>query len=115
MLDASATAPRAKHRHHREVVAFAHSRLVSVEAELGRIGTADFLEQILTKNSTPTLQEAAYFVQQTAFDALAVISRYSAMECNRCDSEDRPGTAESYPAPDPALLVLHGGSGTPPR
>ena len=97
----------------REVVAFAHSRQVSVEAELGRIGSADHFETDTDEELYTDPQEAAYFVQQTGIDALAVSVgtahgvyqvRQPKIDLERLKAIRRL---------TPALLVLHGGSGTP--
>ncbi len=99
----------------KQVVALAHEKGVSVEAELGNIGGADKLEtgQDTTLFTKP--DEALEFVKQTQVDALAVSI----------------GTAHGvYPVKNPTIhfdllteirslidtpLVLHGGSGLPPE
>lgn len=97
----------------REVVEFAHSRDVAVEAELGNIGGADQLETGGDHCLYTDPTEAAEFVRRTGCDSLAV----------------SVGTAHGvYPVENPALdfdriarigaltkvpLVLHGGSGLP--
>ena len=55
----------------REVAEYAHAKGVSVEAELGMIGTTDFVETDKDEELY-TDPEAAYFVRQTGVDALAV-------------------------------------------
>ena len=113
MIDASALPLEQNIAVTRDVVAFAHSRGVSVEAELGRIGTADFLETDTDEELYTDPQEAAYFVQQTGIDALAVSVgtahgvyqvRQPKIDLERLKAIRRL---------TPVLLVLHGGSGTP--
>lgn len=97
----------------RSVVAYAHERGVSVEAELGRILATDKLETEQDSLLYTIPAEAAAFVSLTGIDALAVSI----------------GTAHGvYPVKDPRLdlarlaeirratsipLVLHGASGLP--
>lgn len=97
----------------REIVEYAHSRGASVEAELGRIGTADFIETDSDEELFTNPEEAKLFVDQTRVDALAV----------------SVGTAHgAYMVRKPRIdfqriqrireltnvhLVLHGGSGVP--
>ena len=101
-----------------EVVAFAHAKGVTVEAELGHVGTAMVgNENDSVKNEDPedtlTLpDEVVRFVEMTDVDALAiaigtahgVYLKTPTLRINRLDEIvavcDRP-------------LVLHGGSGTP--
>ena len=97
----------------REVVAYAHARGVSVEAELGRITTTDFVE---TEDDTELYtdpEEAGYFVRETGVDALAVsvgtahgvyLVRQPRIDYDRL---------QAIRAQAPAHLVLHGGSGVP--
>jgi ketose-bisphosphate aldolase len=97
----------------KEVVEYAHANGVSVEAELGMIGTTDFIETDKDEELYTDPVEAAEFVKQTSVDALAV-------SC---------GTAHGvYLVREPKVdydrlkaireltsvhLVLHGGSGVP--
>lgn len=99
----------------REVVEYAHPRGVSVEAELGRIGTTDYVETENDEELYTVPEEADYFVRQTGIDALAA----------------SVGTAHGvYKVRQPKIdyerlmairalvsvhLVLHGGSGVPPE
>jgi ketose-bisphosphate aldolase len=55
-----------------DIVATAHARGVSVEAELGRIGTTDFIETEEDEEALTDPEEAARFVTETSVDALAV-------------------------------------------
>jgi len=113
MIDASVLPLEQNIAETRKVVELAHAHAVSVEAEVGRIGTADFMETTADEESYTDPQEAAYFVQQTGIDALAVsvgtahgayLVRQPKMDIERL---------KAIRALTPVLLVLHGGSGTP--
>jgi len=95
-----------------KVVKYAHSYNVSVEAELGKIGTTDFVETDQDEELYTDPQEAKEFVDKTGIDALAV----------------SVGTAHGVYAGEPKLdfdrldvikkkigipVVLHGASGVP--
>jgi ketose-bisphosphate aldolase len=109
MIDAS-EAPLAENiARSREVVAYAHARGVSVEAELGRIGTTDRIETDDDVELYTDPDEAAAFV----IDALAVsvgtahgvyLVRQPKIDIERLRAI-RERTA--------VHLVLHGGSGVP--
>ncbi len=97
----------------REVVEFAHQHGVSVEAELGRIFSADQIETDDQEASYTLPDEAQYFVLQTQVDALAVSvgtvhgvyrSRTPTIELERL---------RQIRAMTSVHLVLHGGSGLP--
>jgi ketose-bisphosphate aldolase len=97
----------------REVVAFAHEHDVSVEAELGKIGTTDFVETEEDEELYTDPEEAGYFVRETGVDALAVsvgtahgvyVVRQPKIDYERLCAI-RQQTA--------VHLVLHGGSGVP--
>jgi ketose-bisphosphate aldolase len=97
----------------RDVAAYAHAHRVSVEAELGRIGTTDFVETDRDEEYFTDPIEAEQFILKTGVDALAV----------------SVGTAHGvYKVRQPKIdltrlsairsristpLVLHGGSGVP--
>lgn len=97
----------------RQVVAYAHRHGVSVEAELGRITTTDYVE---TEDDTEMFtdpEEAGVFVAETGVDALAVsvgtahgvyVVRQPRIDYDRLRAI-RARTA--------VHLVLHGGSGVP--
>jgi ketose-bisphosphate aldolase len=97
----------------RSVVTYAHANGVSVEAELGRIGTTDFVETDQDQEYYTDPVEAEYFVRQTGVDALAVSVgtahgvykvRQPRIDCARLLAiRSRIATP----------LVLHGGSGVP--
>jgi fructose-bisphosphate aldolase class II len=98
-----------------QVVAEAHPRGVSVEAELGHVGRGDeVLDEAEAISRLTPIEEAGRFVAETQVDALAVAI----------------GTAHGLYRSEPKLdfirlegllravsvpLVLHGGSGTPGR
>jgi ketose-bisphosphate aldolase len=97
----------------RQVVEYAHPRRVSVEAELGRIGTADFVETETDDELYTDPEEAGYFVERTGVDALAVSVgtahgvyqvRQPKIDLERLKAIRRQTSV---------ALVLHGGSGTP--
>jgi fructose-bisphosphate aldolase class II len=113
MIDASALPLEQNIAVTRDVVAFAHSHLVSVEAELGRIGSADNFETATDEELYTNPQEAAYFVQQTGIDALAVsVGTAHGVYQVRQPKIDLE-RLKAIRLLTPALLVLHGGSGTP--
>jgi ketose-bisphosphate aldolase len=97
----------------REIVSYAHSHQVSVEAELGRIGTTDFVETDQDEEFFTDPAEAQQFVLRTGVDALAVSvgtahgvykMRQPRIDCHRL---------EAIRALISTPLVLHGGSGVP--
>ncbi len=96
-----------------KVVKYAHARGVSVEAELGRIGTADFVETDQDVEFYTDPKEAQYFVHATHVDALAVSvgtahGVYTVRQ-PKIDLARLVEIRERIQTP----LVLHGGSGTP--
>jgi ketose-bisphosphate aldolase len=99
----------------REVVAYAHARGVSVEAELGEIGASDDVETDASREAFTDPEEAAFFARETGVDALAVSvgtvhGVYLTRE-PRIDFERLVRIRERTAVP----LVLHGGSGVPPE
>lgn len=97
----------------KEVVHYAHHHGVSVEAELGRIGTTDFLETDSDEELYTDPQEAAEFVKRTGVDALAVsvgtahgVYKVKEPKVDFARIEAIDGLTEAF-------LVLHGGSGVP--
>ena len=113
MIDASAKALPENIAITRQVVEYAHARGVSVEAELGRIGTADFIELDTDEELFTDPAEAVEFVDATRVDALAVSvgtahGVYTVRQ-PRVDVE----RIKAIRALTPVHLVLHGGSGTP--
>ena len=97
----------------REVVEFAHARAVSVEAELGRIGTTDFVETESDEELYTKPEEAKRFVRETRVDALAVsVGTAHGVYNVRQPKIDLP-RLRAIRALTPVHLVLHGGSGVP--
>jgi len=97
----------------REVVEYAHPRGVSVEAELGRIGTADFIETDNDEELYTRPEEAERFVRETGVDALAVsVGTAHGVYTVRQPKIDLP-RLRAIRALTPIHLVLHGGSGVP--
>ncbi len=97
-----------------DIVSAAHAQGVSVEAELGRIGTTDFIETDDDEELLTDPEEAARFVVETKVDALAVavgtahghyITRQPRVDIVRL---------KAIRARTKVHLVLHGGSGVPP-
>jgi fructose-bisphosphate aldolase class II len=113
MIDASEAPLDENIARSREVVAYAHGRGVSVEAELGRIGTTDRIETDDDVELYTDPGEAAAFVGATGVDALAVsvgtahgvyLVRQPKVDIERLRAiRDRTAVH----------LVLHGGSGVP--
>lgn len=97
----------------REVVAYAHARGVSVEAELGRIGTTDMVETDEDVELYTDPDEAALFVEQTGVDALAVsVGTAHGVYLVRQPKVDL-ARLRAIRARTSVHLVLHGGSGVP--
>jgi ketose-bisphosphate aldolase len=97
----------------RGVAEYAHPLGVSVEAELGRITTTDFVETDEDKELYTDPQEAGFFIRETGVDALAVsvgtahgvyVVRQPKIDYDRL---------RAIRAQTSAHLVLHGGSGLP--
>lgn len=97
----------------RQVVEYAHARGVSVEAELGKIGTTDFVETDKDEELYTDPAEAKQFVDQTGVDALAVsVGTAHGVYLVRQPKVDyaRLRAIRELTA---VHLVLHGGSGVP--
>lgn len=97
----------------REVAEYAHERAVSVEAELGRIGTTDFVETDRDEELYTDPDEAERFVRETGVDALAVSvgTAHGVYNVRRpkVDVERLRAIRARVETP----MVLHGGSGVP--
>lgn len=113
MIDASEHPLDENIRISREVAEYAHAHGVSVEAELGRIGTTDFVETDKDEELYTVPEEALRFVAETGIDALAVsvgtahgvyVVRQPKVDIERLIAIRRL---------TPVHLVLHGGSGVP--
>ena len=97
----------------RQVVEYAHARGASVEAELGRIGTTDFVETENDQELYTKPEEAERFVRETGVDALAVsVGTAHGVYTVRQPKIDLP-RLRAIRALTSVHLVLHGGSGVP--
>ncbi len=115
MIDRSAEPFDANVAGSREIAALAHARGVAVEAELGRIGTTDFVETDEDEEAFTDPDEAALFVERTGVDALAVaVGTAHGHYVTRRPRVDLERLA-AIRARTPVHLVLHGGSGVPPE
>lgn len=113
MIDASAHDLQENIAISRRVVEMAHPHHVSVEAELGRIGTTD---QIETENDVELYtrpEDAEQFVRETGVDALAVsVGTAHGVYRVRQPKVDLQRLS-AIRARTSVPLVLHGGSGVP--
>lgn len=113
MIDASSKELEENIAITREVVAYAHERGVSVEAELGRIFSADTLETESDEELYTDPVEAERFVRETGVDALAVsVGTAHGVYMVRQPKIDLE-RLKAIRARTPVHLVLHGGSGVP--
>jgi ketose-bisphosphate aldolase len=113
MIDASELPLEENIARTREAVAIARERGVSVEAELGRIGSTDRVETDDDTELYTDPDEAAHFVAQTGVDALAVsVGTAHGVYLVRQPTIDFARLA-AIRALTPVHLVLHGGSGVP--
>jgi ketose-bisphosphate aldolase len=97
----------------RQVVDLARVRGVSVEAELGRIFSADTMETESDEELYTDPVEAERFVRETGVDALAVsVGTAHGVYMVRQPRIDLP-RLQAIRALTPVHLVLHGGSGVP--
>ena len=114
MLDASMKDMDENIRLTKEVVAYAHTQGVSVEAEIGHVGGAsEGVEGETSESVYTTVEEAVAFVEATGVDSLAVSvgtshGVYKSNKTPELNFERLRALAVAVPAP----LVLHGGSGT---
>lgn len=91
----------------------AHGKGVSIEAELGKIGTTDFVETDTDEEFYTDPDEAGDFVARTKVDALAVsVGTAHGAYTVRQPKIDYRRLAAIRRATD-VQLVLHGGSGVP--
>jgi ketose-bisphosphate aldolase len=111
MIDASEKPLEANISTTRQVVEYAHAHGVSVEAELGRIGTTDFVETESDEELYTKPEEAERFVRETGVDALAVsVGTAHGVYTVRQPKIDLP-RLRAIRSLTPVHLVLHGGSG----
>ena len=94
----------------KEVVSYAHERGISVEAEVGHIGTTD--DNMTKEETNATLEDCQILYENTSIDALAAalgsVHGFYKKEAN-LDFEKMELINKSLPVP----LVLHGGTGIP--
>lgn len=96
----------------REIVHAVHSFGVSVEAELGKVGSADNVTDFIDNSGYTDVNEAVRFVELTGVDALAVAigsAHGNYVKEPRLDIERLSEINAAIDTP----LVLHGGSGIP--
>src|SRR5215211_6335695 len=113
MIDASEKTLEENIASSREVVEYSHTHGVSVEAELGRIGTTDFVETDNDEELYTKPDEAERIVRETGVDALAVsVGTAHGVYTVRQPKIDLP-RLRAIRALTSVHLVLHGGSGVP--
>jgi ketose-bisphosphate aldolase len=98
-----------------EAADYAHEHGVSIEAELGRIGTTDMVETDEDEEMYTDPVEAEQFVRSARVDALAVSvgTAHGVYTVRQPKIDyDRLRAIRAHTA---AHLVLHGGSGVPPE
>lgn len=97
----------------KEVVGYAHEHNVSVEAELGKIGTTDFVETDKDEELYTDPEEARQFAEKTGIDALAASVGTAhgvyLVKKPKVDFDRLKAIRSLTDVP----LVLHGGSGVP--
>jgi ketose-bisphosphate aldolase len=113
MIDASAKPYAENVEITREVVAYAHARGVSVEGELGRIGSADQMETQTDEELFTDPLEALQFVKETGVDALAVSVGTSHGVYTVRKPRVEVKVLQAIRQRTSVQLVIHGGSGTP--
>jgi len=97
----------------RDAAQYAHEHGVSIEAELGRIGTTDFVETEHDDEYFTNPDEAGRFVAETGVDALAVsVGTAHGLYTTREPRIDMPRLRAIRERTN-VHLVLHGGSGVP--
>ena len=114
MLDASMKEMDENIRLTKEVVAYAHPKGVSVEAEIGHVGGAsEGVEGVASDSVYTTVDEARAFAAATEVDSLAVSigTSHGVYQSNRKPELNFVRLRE-LAAAVPVPLVLHGGSGT---
>jgi ketose-bisphosphate aldolase len=115
MIDASEKPLEANIETSKAVVEYAHTKGVSVEAELGMIGTTDFVETDKDEELYTNPQEAQRFVAETQTDALAVsVGTAHGVYTVRQPKIDYE-RLKQIRSLTPVHLVLHGGSGVPAK
>ncbi|MFD2611929.1 class II fructose-bisphosphate aldolase [Paenibacillus gansuensis] len=113
MIDASEKPLEENIQISREVVRYAHNKGVSVEAELGMIGTTDFIETDHDEELYTNPEEAKRFVDETGVDSLAVSVGTAHGVYMVKEPKIDFDRLEAIRSLTPVHLVLHGGSGVP--
>ncbi|MDR1533039.1 MAG: class II fructose-bisphosphate aldolase [Clostridiales bacterium] len=113
MIDASDREFDENVRISKETVDYAHSRGVYVEAELGRISSADLAETDTNEEYFTDPAEAERFVLQTGVDALAVSVGTAHGFYHGREPNIRYGLLQAINRRVSVPLVLHGGSDVP--
>lgn len=113
MIDASEKSYDENIEISRFVSEYAHERNVSVEAELGRIGSNDMIETDDDSELYTDPDEAAAFVEKTKIDALAVSVGTAHGVYTVKQPEVQYDIIKSIRKRTEVYLVLHGGSGVP--
>lgn len=97
----------------KKVVEMAHPRNITVEAELGKIGTTDFVETDVDEELYTIPEEAKEFCEKTGVDCLAVsVGTAHGVYTVRQPKVDFERIQKINKLTD-IPLVLHGGSGVP--
>lgn len=113
MIDASEKDFKENVKLTQEVVALAHPKNVTVEAELGKIGTTDFVETDTDEELYTDPEEAQKFCELTNIDCLAVsVGTAHGVYTVRQPKVDFKRLKEINKLTK-TPLVLHGGSGVP--
>lgn len=113
MIDASEHPLEENIRISKEAAEVAHAHGVSVEAELGKIGTTDYIETDTDEEMYTDPDEAERFVRETQTDALAVsVGTAHGIYHVRKPKIDLE-RLKAIRARTDVHLVLHGGSGVP--
>jgi len=99
-------------RNTREIVAYAHERNVSVEAELGHVGGSDLDFNDTGASLLTDPKDVVRFVSETQVDALAV-SIGTVHGVYKAEPELNLQVLERIAKVTDIPLVIHGGSGTP--
>ena len=113
MIDASEKSLQENIAATKSIVALAHPKGVSVEAELGRIASNDKIETVGDQELYTVPEEALLFVDETGIDALAVsVGTAHGVYKTKAPTIDY-AIIKKIRALTPVYLVLHGGSGVP--
>lgn len=114
MLDASMEDFETNVSRTREVVEYAHARGVTVEAEIGHVGTGENYGSYEDTDSVyTTVEEAVAFVERTGVDSLAVsIGTAHGIYKNQAKPVLNFDRLHALATAVPVPLVLHGGSGS---